>query len=101
MTTQGVHTSHIATLAVSHYLCPPDMALTNFLDQASEAGFHSIGITVRALNELPIKQLRQELIARGLGVSSVNTAGYFFCTVASWHQSSGIEFAASRRSSRT
>ena len=66
------------TLGVSHYVCPAGTSLTEFLDQISAAGFDSIGLTVKALNELPLTQLRAELKARDLGVSSVNTAGYFF-----------------------
>lgn len=65
-------------LAVSHYLCRADMTLPQFLDAIVSAGINSIGVTVRTLNEVPVSKLRQELHTRGLGVSSVNTAGYFF-----------------------
>ena len=65
-------------LAVSHYLCRPGMTLTQFMDSLVAAGINSIGITVSALDEVPIANLRRELKARDLGVSSVNTAGYFF-----------------------
>lgn len=65
-------------LAVSHYVCPADVTLLTFLDRVTEAGFERVGLTVKALNEMPLAKLRAELKARGLGVSSVNTAGYFF-----------------------
>jgi sugar phosphate isomerase/epimerase len=65
-------------ISVSHYVCPSDMDLTTFLDVITQAGFKSVGLTVRALDEMPVNQMRQALQARGLGVSSVNTAGYFF-----------------------
>jgi sugar phosphate isomerase/epimerase len=66
------------TLAISHYLCPASMSLIEFLNLACQNGFTGIGLTVRALKEMPLAQLRQELRARALSVSSVNTAGYFF-----------------------
>ncbi len=66
------------TRSVSHYLCAPDMTALEFFDAALEAGFSGVGITTRALNEMPLKTLRSELVARQLVVSSVNTAGYFF-----------------------
>lgn len=65
-------------ISVSHYVCPREMSLLTFLDEIVEAGFTSVGLTVRALDEMPVGQIRQALEARGLGVSSVNTAGYFF-----------------------
>ena len=65
-------------ISVSHYVCPSDMTLLTFLDQIVDAGFTSVGLTVRALDEMPVSQIRQALQVRGLGVSSVNTAGYFF-----------------------
>lgn len=66
--------------SVSHYLCSSEMTVLAFLDAALDAGFSSVGITTRALNEMPLKKLRNELVARRLSVSSVNTAGYFFPT---------------------
>lgn len=62
---------------VSHYLCPPDCKLTDFLDAAANAGFRAIGLTERALQEMALHAIRAELRARDLAVCSVNTAGYF------------------------
>jgi sugar phosphate isomerase/epimerase len=63
---------------VSHYLCAPEMTVLAFFDSAVVAGFQSVGLTISALEEMPIKTLRSELISRELEVSSINTAGYFF-----------------------
>lgn len=63
--------------SISHYLCPADVALTDFLDQVAHAGFTAVALTEAALRELPLLTLRRELADRGLAVSSVNSAGYF------------------------
>jgi len=73
-------TSPLKTLGnfgVSHYLCPPDTNLIQFLNAAAAAGYTSIGLTERALSELAIATISSELRARDMTVSSVNTAGYF------------------------
>jgi sugar phosphate isomerase/epimerase len=62
--------------SVNHYLCPPEMTLPSFLDLVTGAGFASVGLTRRALDEMPLATLRRELAARDLGVSSVNSAGF-------------------------
>lgn len=63
--------------AVNHYLCPPDLPLAGFMDAAARHGFRGIGLTRRALAEMPAGAIRAELEARGLAVSSLNSAGYF------------------------
>ena len=63
--------------AISHYLCPADMNLLEFLDAACKCGFSSVGLTLRALDETTTPRLVRELKVRGLGVSSVNSAGFF------------------------
>ncbi|MGE0315233.1 MAG: sugar phosphate isomerase/epimerase family protein [Lautropia sp.] len=63
--------------SISHYLCPPDLALLPFLDAVVASGFVGVGLTERALEEVAPRVLRRELAARGLSVSSVNSAGYF------------------------
>lgn len=68
----------LGNFGVSHYLCPPECALPAFLDAAAKAGFTSIGLTERALSEMPLTVIRQQLNSRQLSVSSINTAGYFF-----------------------
>jgi sugar phosphate isomerase/epimerase len=67
----------LGNFGVSHYLCPPDTSLIQFLDASLSAGYTSIGLTERALSELPIATISRELRARDMTVSSVNTAGYF------------------------
>ncbi len=63
--------------SVNHYLCPATMALPEFLDVVSRAGFGGVGLTQRALAELSLPALRRELAARQLRVSSLNSAGFF------------------------
>lgn len=62
--------------SVNHYLCPPRMTLPAFLDLVEQAGFASVGLTRRALDELSVPALRRELAVRGLGVTSINSAGF-------------------------
>jgi sugar phosphate isomerase/epimerase len=62
--------------SVNHYLCPPQMTLVLFLDLVAQAGFASVGLTQRALDEMPVPTLRRELADRQLGVSSINSAGF-------------------------
>ena len=63
--------------AVNHYLCPSDVSLDTFTGVVADAGFDGIGLTEAALNEMPLPALQDLLEARGLQVSSVNTAGFF------------------------
>ena len=63
--------------SVSHYLCPTDMRLSDFLDLVVSHGFGGVGLTQRALDELPARHLRRELDARNLFVTALNSAGYF------------------------
>lgn len=63
--------------AINHYLCPPEMSLPSFLDEAVRHGFSAVGLTQRALDEMTTGEIRRELQARTLRVSSINSAGYF------------------------
>ena len=62
---------------LNHYLCPQDMSVESFLDLAVAHGFNGVALTVRSLTECPAHRLAPLLRARGLSVSSVNSAGYF------------------------
>ena len=62
---------------LNHYLCPHDMSVESFLDLAAAHGFNGVALTVRSLTECPAHRLAPLLRARGLSVSSVNSAGYF------------------------
>ncbi len=62
---------------VGHYICPAQVSLIEFLDAAAARGFSGIGLTERALEEMPAASIRNELKARNLRVTSVNSAGYF------------------------
>jgi len=63
--------------AVNHYLCPVGVSLETFTGVVAAAGFDGIGLTQAALDEMPLPSLMALLRDRGLGVSSVNTAGFF------------------------
>lgn len=63
--------------SVNHYLCPPAMPLSEFLDAVVRHGFSAVGLTQRALDEMAPGQIARELRARELRVSSINSAGYF------------------------
>jgi sugar phosphate isomerase/epimerase len=65
------------SFSVNHYLCPACTGIETFLDEARNYGFQAVGLTEAALQSLPISDLRAELEARGLGVSSINSAGFF------------------------
>lgn len=62
---------------ISHYICPPQVSLIAFLDDAAARGFSGVGLAERALEEMPAPALRMELKARRLRITSVNSAGYF------------------------
>ncbi len=66
--------------SLSHYICPQDLGLRDFLDLACAQGFRGVALTVRALQEIEPVRLKAELQARGLAISSVNSAGYFLHT---------------------
>ncbi|MDE0056709.1 MAG: sugar phosphate isomerase/epimerase [Defluviicoccus sp.] len=63
--------------SVNHYVCPPEVTVTRFLDAAVAAGAGAVGVSARAVAEVGTDALRAMLDARGLAVSSVNSAGYF------------------------
>lgn len=65
-------------VALSHYLCPANLSLIPFLDLAAGSGFSGIGLTVRALDEVPLRLLKQELAVRDLRITALNSAGFFF-----------------------
>lgn len=67
----------MAGISINHYLTPPGYPLETFLDQAVSAGANGVGITERTLSEAATPVLRAMLRERGLGVSSVNSAGFF------------------------
>lgn len=64
-------------LAINFYVCPPDLGLAQFCDLAERAGAQAVGLTLRALDEMPVAAIRTLLKRHGLAVSSLNSAGYF------------------------
>lgn len=64
-------------LSINHYLAPEGYPLERFLDDCVAAGATGVGITERALGEMPVGELKRHLSDRSLGVTSVNSAGFF------------------------
>jgi len=69
--------AHVLPFSVNHYLSPGDVSLQEFLDKARGSGFGAVGLTEAALRAQPPSELLPMLEARGLSVSSINTAGFF------------------------
>jgi sugar phosphate isomerase/epimerase len=64
-------------LSINAYICPPDYPIARFLPLVAQTGASSVGLTIRALDEIPVPQLKARLNDLGLGVSTLNSAGYF------------------------
>ncbi len=64
-------------LSINHYLAPEGYALPRFLDEAVSAGAIGVGLTERALSEVTLPKLNRMLRERELGVTSMNSAGFF------------------------
>lgn len=64
-------------LSINHYLVPEGFPLLRFLDDAAAAGAEGVGLTERALSEMPLPELKRALRTRGLHVTSMNSAGFF------------------------
>ena len=66
-----------AQLAVSHYVCAPDVGFEGFAGVVAELGYAGVGLTERAFGECSCEALRRVLRRNALFASSVNSAGYF------------------------
>lgn len=64
-------------LSINHYITPADYPLERFLDDCATAGATGVGLTERALGELPLASMKEMLAVRKLSVTSVNSAGFF------------------------
>jgi sugar phosphate isomerase/epimerase len=64
-------------LSINHYIAPAGYPLSKFLDEAAAAGAGSVGLSERALSEADLSSLKRMLRERGLGVTSINSAGFF------------------------
>lgn len=64
-------------LAANQYVCPEGYGVARFLDEAVDAGFRRVALTRAALAEHSPARLRREVEARGLSVTTLNSAGYF------------------------
>lgn len=64
-------------LSIGHYAAPPDMPVEAFLDAVAAHGLSGVGLTRAAIDAMPPDRLAGALAARGLGATSLNSAGYF------------------------
>lgn len=64
-------------MSANHYVCPEGYGVERFLDEAVEAGFGHVALTRAALSEMTSSALRRAVEARGLSVTTLNSAGYF------------------------
>jgi len=64
-------------LSINAYICPADYPIAKFLPLVAQSGASAVGLTIRALDEIPVPQLKARLADLGLAVSSLNSAGYF------------------------
>jgi sugar phosphate isomerase/epimerase len=64
-------------LSINHYITPAGYPLSRFLDEAAAVGAGSVGLSERALSEADLSSLKRMLRDRELGVTSVNSAGFF------------------------
>lgn len=63
--------------SANQYICPDGYSVERFLDICVAAGYRSVGLTRAALAEMSVARLRRAVQARGLLVTSLNSAGYF------------------------
>jgi sugar phosphate isomerase/epimerase len=79
------------SLSVNHYICGEDTPFPEFAGMVAEAGIGSVGVTRAALLEMGVAALGQCLKDNGLGVSSLNSSGYFAGT----HPQNKVKFSDS------
>jgi len=65
------------SLSVNHYICDKNTPFPEFAGMVAEAGIGSVGVTRAALLEMGVPALARCLKDNGLGVSSLNSSGYF------------------------
>lgn len=77
--------------AVNQYICPPGFGLERFLDLAAEAGARAVGLTLGGIEGVSPVELSRMLRRRDLGVSSLNSAGFFTLEDdAAWREQSAL-----------
>ncbi len=64
-------------LAISHYVCPQGFGVPEFFAAVSERGVGHVSLTRPALGQHSPQFLRGLLDTHGLGLSSLNSAGFF------------------------
>ena len=64
-------------LSVNHYICDEQTPFPEFAEMVRAAGIGAVGVTRAALLEMGVPALAQCLKDNGLGVSSLNSSGYF------------------------
>lgn len=69
--------SHLRDLSINHYIWPDDAPVRDFIELVAGLGAGAVGLTARALDEIGANDLKRLLDDHGLGVSSLNSVGYF------------------------
>jgi len=64
-------------LSVNHYICGAGVSFPVFAESAARAGLSAVGLSRAAVEEMGVAALRRCLADHGLGVSSLNSVGYF------------------------
>jgi sugar phosphate isomerase/epimerase len=64
-------------LSINHYIAPTGYPLERFFDDCADSGATGVGLTERALDEMPVATIKEHLSKRKLAVTSVNSAGFF------------------------
>lgn len=67
----------LSNYAINYYMAPPEWGFERFAKVVAASGAGGIGVTQRALDELPVARIKGILAECGLRVSGVNSAGYF------------------------
>jgi len=62
---------------VNYYLCPPTVKATDFFTRIAKSGFCGVGLTQNVLQSQTDAELPRMLQRLGLGVSSLNSCGFF------------------------
>jgi sugar phosphate isomerase/epimerase len=73
----GNRTNAMNPLALNFYICNETVGLEDFVRMSANAGVTAVGLTVRAVTQMEVSNIRRLLAAYGLKVSSLNSVGYF------------------------
>lgn len=67
----------MTALSFNYYICPETISLREFVRTVSATQAKAVGLTVRAVTENTLADIKTLLDDHGLAISSLNSAGYF------------------------